>query len=421
MIILFGFNFSTWILSQKSYYFKRIFKYHVYDYMKIKKAFTIVELLFVIIIISLLVPMIFGIISDMHKQKVEIEAKQQVMLQGYQLFEKINVLLQNYTIDYEEYFNRTMVGCSENGEIGKDFTWNINNSGYCDLFTAYGNGNAITTETWNHDLYYMSESNWSNNIMYNRTINIKKSIQSWMQSFGQYKRLFYDMHNDTDWDKSVFWDSDDEDLGKFRGTWLEAIQNATGIQELYLISLDGKDRLYFRRKLVEQGHLTGEVNDNTRAYWTWEKLYTIQILRLKGFDAGTKHTFDYANGDTNPGIYDGYIDTWTCDASLGFKGQGSWVWWVYTDYNLPKDAEDCWVDLYQSNITLEDWNLTIYPTHNFDYARKEKKYQIHPYITLFTYNGVYLPSRQKMMFNDATNFFIPLKTTLNIKDTYFSN
>ena len=96
--------------------------------MKIKKAFTIVELLFVIIIISLLVPMIFGIISDMHKQKVEIEAKQQVMLQGYQLFEKINVLLQNYTIDYEEYFNRTMVGCSETGGIGKDFTWKINNS-----------------------------------------------------------------------------------------------------------------------------------------------------------------------------------------------------------------------------------------------------------------------------------------------------
>ncbi|MCR5411681.1 MAG: hypothetical protein K6E76_01465 [Patescibacteria group bacterium] len=46
---------------------------------------------------------------------------------------------------------------------------------------------------------------------------------------------------------------------------MEAIQNATGIQELYLISLDGKDRLYFRRKLVEQGHLTGEVND-TREY-----------------------------------------------------------------------------------------------------------------------------------------------------------
>ena len=144
-------------------------------------------------------------------------------------------------------------------------------------------------------------------------------------------------------------------------------------------------------------------------------------MRLKGFDAGTKHTFNDTSGDSNPGIYDGYIDTWTCDASLGFKGQGSWVWWVYTDYNLPKDAEDCWVDLYQSNITLEDRNLTIYPTHNFDYARKEKKYQIHPYITLFTYNGVYLPSRQKMMFNDATNFFIPLKTTLNIKDTYFSN
>ena len=34
----------------------------------------------------------------------------------------------------------------------------------------------------------------------------------------------------------------------------------------------------------------------------------------------------------------------------------------YTDYNLPKDAEDCWVDLYQSNITLEDRNLKT-PLH----------------------------------------------------------
>ena len=39
------------------------------------------------------------------------------------------------------------------------------------------------------------------------------------------------------------------------------------------------------------------------------------MLRLKGFDAGTKHTFDDANGDTNPGIYDGYIDTRACDVS----------------------------------------------------------------------------------------------------------
>ena len=39
-----------------------------------------------------------------------------------------------------------------------------------------------------------------------------------MQSFGQYKRLFYNMNNDTDGDGTVFGDSDDEDLGKFRGT-----------------------------------------------------------------------------------------------------------------------------------------------------------------------------------------------------------
>ena len=73
------------------------------------KAFTIVELLVVIIIISLLIPMIFSIYGGIQKQKTEIDIKQKILLQSYELFERINVLMQNYTIDYEEYFNRSMV------------------------------------------------------------------------------------------------------------------------------------------------------------------------------------------------------------------------------------------------------------------------------------------------------------------------
>ncbi|MBQ7073690.1 hypothetical protein IJM86_01210 [bacterium] len=78
-----------------------------------------------------------------------------------------------------------------------------------------------------------------------------------------------------------------------------------------------------RRKLVKQEHLTGEINDTSRPYLPEESLYTLQILRLKGFDAGKKHNFGIIDGNT--GLYDGVIDTWACDASQGFFGHGQSV------------------------------------------------------------------------------------------------
>jgi type II secretory pathway pseudopilin PulG len=77
-----------------------------------KKSFTIVELLFVIIILSLILPTIFFTYSWVQRTKQEISIRQQLVQQSYELFERISVLMQDYTIDYEEYFNRKMVGCS---------------------------------------------------------------------------------------------------------------------------------------------------------------------------------------------------------------------------------------------------------------------------------------------------------------------
>ncbi|MEI7558336.1 MAG: hypothetical protein WCJ45_06075 [bacterium] len=37
-----------------------------------------------------------------------------------------------------------------------------------------------------------------------------------------------------------------------------AIDNATGIQELYLISQDGKSRIFMRRKLIASGDWNGD-------------------------------------------------------------------------------------------------------------------------------------------------------------------
>jgi hypothetical protein len=48
----------------------------------------------------------------MLRSKTDIDARQMVITATYDLVEDINSRIQNYTIDYEEYFNRRMVGCA---------------------------------------------------------------------------------------------------------------------------------------------------------------------------------------------------------------------------------------------------------------------------------------------------------------------
>ncbi|MDR0651602.1 MAG: type II secretion system GspH family protein [Candidatus Peribacteria bacterium] len=187
-----------------------------------KKSFTIVELLFVIIILSLILPTIFFTYNWVQRTKQEISIRQQLVQQTYEIFERINVLMQDYTIDYEEYFNRKMVGCTSIGGKGDNFTWQVNGSGYCNNFTAYGNGNSLgnSSKADDHILYYCS-SYQSQSLSNNPYITpvVKQSISECSkdiekQSFGQYSKLFYDVKNDTDNINGLVNDSDDEDLGQ---------------------------------------------------------------------------------------------------------------------------------------------------------------------------------------------------------------
>ena len=66
-----------------------------------------------------------------------------------------------------------------------------------------------------------------------------------------------------------------------------AIADSENIPELYLISNDKRSRVYFRRKLVEQVDI-----NNNGTYQPFERLYVVQMLQLRGFDAGAKHSFD---------------------------------------------------------------------------------------------------------------------------------
>jgi len=58
-----------------------------------------------------------------------------------------------------------------------------------------------------------------------------------------------------------------------------------------------------------------------------DNLYTLQILKLRGFDAGTHHDFDPTDSS---GVYDGNIDTRACDYAQGFICHGSGVGPLYS-------------------------------------------------------------------------------------------
>lgn len=128
-------------------------------------------------------------------------------------------------------------------------------------------------------------------------------LPSQPQSFGEYRLQFVDVIDNADETPSSIGDDDDTDLG--RGP--TAIVDNENVPELYLISKDKKTRLLLRRKLVQQND-----SNNNGTFEAFERLYVVQMLQLRGFDAGTKHSFDAADAD-NQYMYDGLIDTWACD------------------------------------------------------------------------------------------------------------
>ena len=91
------------------------------------------------------------------KLKYNIQARTNITQNSYLAIEKINLLLKDYTIDYEEYFNRKNVGCDTYND---NFTRDVGADGYCDLFTAYGNNSNIdTTSSTTRNIYFCSSTN----------------------------------------------------------------------------------------------------------------------------------------------------------------------------------------------------------------------------------------------------------------------
>jgi len=361
----------------------------------------------------LILAVMINIYTKMIRLKYNIQARTNVTQDTYFAIEKINLLLKDYTIDYEEYFNRKNVGCDTYNET---FTRDVGENGYCDLPSGYGNRNNIDGENLpERSIYFCSSTASSGPSTPRQTIIENLEVQdgsgclsTGKQSFGQYYRQFRDVKNDVDTVPGARNDDDDENVMK----WPTAIQDTTDVQELYLSSQNGDSRIFIRRALVE----TGDFNNDGVSSGDSEQRYTLQILKLKWFDAGNNHTFDV---ETSSGVYDGKIDTRTCDYAQGFICNGSGISNLYSWYKMPLDENDGRVNLFQKNITISDRNLIISPNKNPKYALAQPESQINPYFTIYLTSKLYGSIRRKRLgMQNIDNFQISLQTTFNTKNFY---
>ncbi len=367
----------------------------------------------------ILMTVIIALFINMYKIKWWLEARQKVTQESYFLLEKLQSMVKDYTIDYEEYWNRTQMGCME--EWSADVFWNADGS--CDKFTNYGNWNMLHKDDpdgrWSyHELYYCtSNDDWLNEsenddfgstIVYDITestfnMNCIESGSGFSHSYGQYAKMFMDVKDDVDYVPWAANDDDDVDLGDGPEAIYQTDDNKP--QELYLISHDKTKRLYMRRVLKDQ------IDINNDGYYSpSEQLYSLQVLQLRWFDAGEAHDFD---ATSHPWVYDGVIDTRACDYSKWFfcKWQEIDPTWAYKWYKLPRDNDDGRVDLLWSDITISDWNLSIYPHKDPTLAWNDDVSQQSPYVIISLVTQLYAKNWQRKLTLDQMNTYIlPLQT-----------
>lgn len=389
-----------------------------------KKWFTLIEVIIVLSIFFVLISIIFGAYSRLVRTKYSIQAKQSLIQSSYYMLEKLNIELKNYTVDYEEYFNRKMVWCDWT-EYWDTFTWNVNSgvqNWNCDNFTAFGNQNSILL--WDKAkirLYSCSSTTWYTApelVIENVSVQDGSwcfnvgvfTNDSWFkQSFGQYFQQLWDYKDDSGKWAWVVWDDDDEDVWM----WPIAIWDAQNIKELYLISQDGTKRIMFRRKIVK----SGDWNRDWVVSWDSEYRYNLQMLRLRWFDAWDTHDFDDPNAVW---IYDGKVDTWACDYAGWFICNGSGVWWVYSWFNLPLNNSDWRVNMFEKNLTISNFNVIISPDENPKYVWRETDKQINPFITLTVESKLYWQIRYKKLWAlSLDDFQLSLQTTFDTKNFYW--
>ena len=254
------------------------------------------------------------------------------------------------TLDYEEYWNRKIV-------------WTGITDGHYTLPTGYGNygeGGVIGTANYGSGFYLCRSgdisaggSRMGSGWCLTATMNNSNIVQSGkFQRYGEYALQYMDWNGNADndagdesvpGDGNIIGDEDDKDIGDGP----EVLSWAT--PELYLYDPILKERTFFRWSYRPDPGNTSTCNITSGSGSLW----TIQILKLKGYDIGLAHSAVA----TATGAFDGNLDSWVCHQDWPCSG-----WVSFIGYgNIPTSVDDGWINLFPDTINVKKVNFQIFP------------------------------------------------------------
>ena len=329
--------------------------------MKNKKWFSLLEVLLSVIILWMFIGTVITIYINIRWADSKMSNKRLLTSEASNLIDELHEAALDYTIDYEEYFNKS---------------YNDNE------FTSY----------WNEwSLYYCAQQNNNSNKYELRAISpewwcVKPWNQKYLEYYFQHKEIKTpgQLNNENNKYEMIAW-------------WPVAIIDNTGNDYIYLINWDWTERYYFRRAYKWSKEIDWQVGDE----WINEKLFTVQVLKLKWYDAWIWHDYQ------TRWAYDWFIDTWACDKSQWYECHGNE--WLQNWYKLPDGPNDWWIDLTSDKVTVRDMKIDIYPIKDPYIEAEDDTILIDPYAKIsFTMNIYWKDSDDE----------ITVSTTLWFKNSY---
>jgi len=381
-------------------------------------AFTLIEILIGIVIFAIIIVWGFQALWAVNIGKVRImEAANTTKDMLYMTEKLITEIKQGGVLDYEEYFNRRMIGLvlknghytfpSGFGNFGKNFgtgndfwesfyycrsgddnTKNFANSSINPELWCFDSAYAPTNTWWGVGDSWSADKAWLNT----QTKSWEKTQGAWnipgdQQRYGQYSFQVMDYNGNLDndqWDENgdgnIIWDDDDENTGyaprvTFNAIDPSVITNTT--HEIYLISADKKHRTYFRWNWK----VDENAPDDKKNMCQWSDTFvdwcigTIEILKLEWVDWGKIHDPSIPNIDPNTpsiqntdqeNLYDGIIDTWLIDKVFDYNYNPNTpeirtIAGAESVRNNSQAMDVYWQPLFSDDISVTDFQVEIYP------------------------------------------------------------
>ena len=303
-------------------------------------GFTLVEVLVSVMLTGMILTSAYSAFQGIMKSQIQLGGTIDIQRNLFYLNEKLSALIHNGgTIDYEEYFNRRILGYSQ---------WLVTTSGQShwtySTVSNYGNGSGTGKQkilicgvnaTTNTDACL------ANNAVGNQTPSgtlptFNQQITG-QQAYRQYREIAFDY--------SSYLPSPTKLPSIFPTNTPTTKMDTEWIPELYLIKKlpDGSyERVYFRHVFAQDPfpNIATCTNPTTQTKWCIGK---VQMTKLRSCDI-------LKSDNVTPGT-DGVIDVWIPEANFSNAGTPLTCATVNNYSNATKDL--AWVD-----ISSPDMNIT---------------------------------------------------------------